>query len=90
MKLLLISGSLRKDSLNTKLVKEAARLFAADETVLGDIRMPLYDGDLETKTGIPAEAQRLADQIQDADAVVISSPEYNSSIPGGPKTHLTG
>lgn len=88
MKLLMISGSLRKGSLNTMLVKEAGRFFGSAQTTLGDIRMPLYDGDAEDASGIPPEAQRLADQIDEADAIVIASPEYNQSIPGGLKNAL--
>lgn len=50
--LLGISGSLRKDSRNTALLHEAARLFAPDEFSLADIRFPLYDGDIEDAAGI--------------------------------------
>lgn len=86
--LLGISGSLRKASTNTKLIREAARVFAPDTFVEGDLRFPLYDGDLEKASGIPAEVQTLADQIADADAVVISGPEYNKSISGVLKNAL--
>lgn len=85
--LLGISGSLRAASTNTKLVKEAARLFAPDTFVMGDLRLPLYDGDLE-KEGIPAEVQTLSDQIATADAVVISTPEYNKALSGVLKNAL--
>ncbi len=88
MKLLGISGSLRKGSTNTKLVKEAARLAEFDEVVLGDIRMPLYDGDVEAETGVPAEAKLLAEQMASADAIVISTPEYNGNLPGVLKNAL--
>jgi len=87
MKLLGISGSLRKDSINTKLVNEAGRLFGASEFTLGNLRMPLYDNDLE-QAGIPQEVQTLAQQISDADAVVIASPEYNQSFSGVLKNAL--
>ena len=87
MKLLGISGSLRKESINTKLLKEAARLFEASEFTIGNLRMPLYDNDLEQE-GIPAEVQTLAQQIWDADAVVIASPEYNQSFSGVLKNAL--
>jgi len=87
MKLLGISGSLRKDSINTKLLNEAGRLFGPSEFTLGNLRMPLYDNDLE-QAGIPQEVQTLAQQISDADAVVIASPEYNQSFSGVLKNAL--
>lgn len=85
--LLMISGSLREASLNTKLVNEAGRLWDG-ERLLADIAMPLYNGDDEAETGVPEPARRLAEQIGAADAVVISTPEYNQSIPGGLKNAL--
>lgn len=88
MKLLGISGSLRKASTNTKLLHEAARLSSFESFELGDIRMPLYDGDLEEQSGIPAEAVKLADQMSAADAIVISTPEYNGNLPGVLKNAL--
>ncbi len=88
LKLLGISGSLRDASLNTKLVREAARVFAPATFSLGDLRLPLYDGDLENRTGIPTAVQVLADQIFAADAVVISTPEYNQNISGVLKNAL--
>lgn len=86
--LLGISGSLRKASTNTLLMREAARLFGPDQFVEGDIRLPLYDGDLEEAEGIPTPVQALADQIKAADAVIISTPEYNKSISGSLKNAL--
>ncbi|MEY1554052.1 NADPH-dependent FMN reductase [Yoonia sp. R2331] len=86
--LLGLSGSLRADSTNTKLMRNAAKLFAADTFIEGDIRLPLYDGDLETAEGIPAAVQTLADQIATADAVIIATPEYNKSLSGSLKNAL--
>jgi len=86
--LLGISGALRKDSFNTKLVHEAARLFTPDEFVLADLHLPLYDGDLEDAEGIPQAVQTLHAQIKAADAVVISTPEYNKNISGVLKNAL--
>jgi len=83
-----ISGSLRAGSINTMLLKEAARLFAPDTFTLADIRLPLYDGDLEEAEGLPANVVTLKDQIADADAVVISTPEYNSNLSGVLKNAL--
>lgn len=86
--LLGISGSLRAGSYNTRLVHEAARLFDPADFTFADLRLPLYDGDLEEAHGIPQEVQRLADQIAAADAVVISTPEYDKSISGVLKNAL--
>ncbi len=87
-RLLGISGSLRAASFNRKLVREAARLFYPSEFTEADLRLPLYDGDLETAEGIPGSVQLLADQIATADAVVISTPEYNKAISGVLKNAL--
>ena len=85
--LLMISGSLRKESVNTKLVLEAGRLWDGD-AVMGDILMPLYNGDDEDASGVPEAALALSAQIQAADAVAIATPEYNQSFPGGLKNAL--
>ena len=87
-RLLGISGSLRKGSYNSMLMREAARLFDPAEFTEADLRLPLYDGDLEKAEGIPAPVQRLADQIAAADAVVISTPEYNKAPSGVLKNAL--
>lgn len=85
--LLGISGSLRKGATNRKLIREAARIYGGPYTE-ADLRLPLYDADLETEQGIPPEVQRLADQIKSAEAVVISTPEYNQLITGVLKNAL--
>ncbi len=87
-KLLGLCGSLRAESLNRKLLRESARIFAPDQFDEADLRLPLYDGDLEDSAGIPPEVQRLADQIKAADAVVIASPEYNKALSGVLKNAL--
>ncbi len=86
-KLLGISGSLREASTNTKLVREAARLFEPSEFTLADINLPLFNEDLEAQ-GMPAEVTRLCEQIAAADALVISTPEYNKAPPGSLKNAL--
>lgn len=86
--LLGISGSLRKESCNRKLVWEAARVFGAGEFVEADLNLPLYDADLEAAEGIPQAVQRLADEIAAADAVLISTPEYNKNLSGVLKNAL--
>lgn len=87
-KLLGISGALRRASTNRKLLREAVRLYGDADFAEADIRLPLYDGDLEQEHGIPGAVQRLADQISSADGVIIASPEYNKLVPGGLKNAL--
>ncbi len=87
-RLLGISGSLRSGSYNRKLLREAGRLFAPSDFTEADLRLPLYDGDLEDAEGIPPAVQRLADQIAAADAVVIATPEYNKGPSGVLKNAL--
>lgn len=88
VKLLGLSGSLRAAATNRKLMREAARLFGPCDFTEADLHLPLYDGDLESAEGIPASVQTLADQIADADAVVISGPEYNKGVSGVLKNAL--
>jgi chromate reductase len=87
VKLLGISGSLRAGSYNSMLVREAARVFAPDEFVFADLRLPLYDGDLEAR-GMPDSVLTLCDRIGAADAIVISTPEYNKNPSGVLKNAL--
>lgn len=86
--LLGISGSLRRGATNTLLIREAARLFGSAQFVEAELRLPLYDADLEDADGIPGPVQHLADQISAADAVVISTPEYNKAPSGVLKNAL--
>ena len=87
-KLLGICGSLRAGSYNRKLMREAVRIYDPANYIEADLRLPLYDGDLEEDDGIPAAVQLLADQIAAADAVVISGPEYNKGLSGALKNAL--
>lgn len=84
MKLIGISGSLRKGSYNTALLEAAIEVLPQDtELVVGQISgIPLYDGDLEASEGIPAAVTELKDLIAAADGLIISTPEYNNSMPG--------
>jgi NAD(P)H-dependent FMN reductase len=84
VKLIGISGSLRKASYNTALLNAAlASLHEGVTLDAGTIAgIPLYDGDLEAEEGIPPAVQALKDQIQSADGVILFTPEYNNSIPG--------
>ncbi|AXI48288.1 NADPH-dependent FMN reductase [Sulfitobacter sp. SK012] len=87
-KLLGISGALRAGSTNTMLLQEAARLFGEADFIQADIGFPLYDGDDEEASGIPAQVKAVAQQIADADAIVISTPEYNKGPSGVLKNAL--
>lgn len=85
-KILAFAGSTRSESWNKKLVKvavEGARTAGAEVTLvdLRDFPMPLYDGDLEAASGLPEHARRLKRLFTDHQGLLISSPEYNSSIP---------
>ena len=83
IQLLGISGSLRKNSFNTALLRAAQELAPAGMSIgAADIStLPLYNEDVREK-GYPAPVQVLRDQIKAADAVLIATPEYNYSIPG--------
>jgi chromate reductase, NAD(P)H dehydrogenase (quinone) len=85
---LTICGALRAGSTNALLLGEARRVFGPANWVAGNLRLPLFDEDLETASGIPPEAQRLADQIRSADAVIIATPEYNKALTGVLKNAL--
>ena len=82
-KILGISGSLRRASYNTALLRAATKLMPPDTTLeVGSIRgIPLYDGDVEAQ-GIPATVSQLKEAIVAADGVLLVTPEYNNSIPG--------
>ena len=86
LKILVIPGSLRTGSLNAKLAAAAAHQFAqagADVTriSLDDFPLPLYDADLQTKSGVPKNAVNLKRMIGAHHGVLIVTPEYNSSVP---------
>jgi chromate reductase len=90
MRVLGISGSLRRDSHNSALLRAAAeRLPAGAELVpyerLGEI--PPYDEDVEV-SAVPESVRELREAIRGADAVLIATPEYNHSIPGQLKNAL--
>lgn len=86
--LLGLSGSLRQSATNRLLLREAARLFEPETFVEADLNLPLYDGDIEISEGIPDKVQLLADQIAQAHAVIISTPEYNKGPSGVLKNAL--
>src|SRR3954470_2591845 len=79
-----ISGSLRLASVNTGLLRAAGTLLPdGDRLDIADIsKIPLYDGDLEQRSGVPDAVRALKDVLAGADAILIATPEYNNSIPG--------
>jgi chromate reductase len=90
MRVLGISGSLRRDSLNSALLRAAAeRLPAGAEwsEFEGLREIPPYDADLELE-GTPEPVRELREAIRGADAVLVATPEYNRSIPGVLKNAL--
>lgn len=85
VKVLVFAGSARRDSINKKLARVAARhaAEAGGEVTFVDLEdypMPLYHGDLEASEGLPAHARRLREVFLAHDALVIASPENNSSV----------
>ncbi|WP_298277385.1 NAD(P)H-dependent oxidoreductase [uncultured Bradyrhizobium sp.] len=86
LKILVIPGSLRSGSLNAKLAAvlahELAQLGAdVGRISLGDFPLPIYDGDLQAKSGVPQQAVNLKRMIGAHHGVLIVTPEYNSSVP---------
>ncbi len=86
-KILALAGSTRVESFNKKLVKIAAAgavNAGADVTLidLRDFALPLYDGDLEERDGLPDNAKKLKALFLAHDGLLISAPEYNSGISG--------
>jgi len=83
-KLVGISGSLRRGSFNTALLRAAVALVPAGAAL--EVRtihgIPLYDGDVEANTGIPSSVTQLKEAIIAADGVILATPEYNNSVPG--------
>ena len=85
LKILAFAGATRTHSWNKKLIRIGAAnaLAAGCQVTLIDLRdypMPLYDGDLEAAEGLPAKARELKTLILEHDALLLSCPEYNSSI----------
>jgi NAD(P)H-dependent FMN reductase len=85
-RILAFAGSLRKDSFNKKLVRvatEMARQAGAEVTLidLADYPLPIYDGDIEASSGLPENAKELKNLFKAHQGLLISTAEYNSSLP---------
>jgi chromate reductase len=90
MRILAISGSLRRDSHNTGLLRAAAGEAPADVELVpwhGLKEIPPYDADDDVTPG-PEAVERFRDLVREADAVLFATPEYNSSVPGALKNAL--
>ena len=79
-----LSGSLRRNSFNTSLLRAAATVVPdAMELHTATLHgIPLYDADVETTEGIPQRVTELKDLIAGANGLLLVTPEYNNSIPG--------
>ena len=85
LRLLFLSGSARDGSLNKRLARLGADIAhrtgsAATFADLGDYPLPLYDGDLETRDGVPDNALKLKSLMDAHQGIFIASPEYNASF----------
>jgi NAD(P)H-dependent FMN reductase len=79
-----LSGSLRRGSFNTSLLRAAAGLMPERASLrIGTIEgIPLYDGDVEAAEGLPGPVVTLKEQIARANGLLLVTPEYNNGIPG--------
>jgi len=79
-----IAGSLRRGSFNAALLRAAAEAVSpATRLEIASIReIPLYDGDVEAKKGVPDAVQKLKDRIASSNGLLLVTPEYNNSLPG--------
>ncbi len=85
--ILVFGGALRTDSLNDRLATLAAEAakgigVTVNSATMKEFDCPSYDGDVEQSTGVPAGAQAFAKRLNENDAFIIASPEYNGSMPG--------
>jgi len=88
---LVICGSLRKGSYNAALARTLPSLAPAGLTLRSAPtfeKIPIYNFDVQNSAGFPADVNAWADAIRSADALIIVSPEYNWSIPGGLKNAI--
>jgi len=93
MRILAFAASLRKASVNRKLVALAAEIARREgaEVDLAEFRefeMPIYDGDVDAAQGLPPGALELKRRVEAAEALLISAPEYNFSVSGALKNAI--
>ena len=93
VRVLVFSASLRSESLNSRLARLAGATVEAnggdvDFASMAEFDAPSYDGDVQASDGFPAGADELRRRLERADAFVVASPEYNSSIPGSLKNAI--
>lgn len=93
VRFLVFPASLKAESLNESLARLAAAAIEAnggivDQRPMADFDTPTYNADVQDADGFPPGAEQLRDCIQTNDAFVISSPEYNASMPGGLKNSI--
>ena len=86
VKILVIPGSLRTGSLNARLAAVVAHEFAlagveVTRLSLSDYPLPIYDGDVEVRSGVPKNAINLKRMISSHHGIVLVTPEYNASLP---------
>lgn len=79
-----LSGSLRAGSLNSALLRAVAEHMPPGSTLdIASIKgIPLYDGDVESSSGVPSVVEALKNRIVAGDGLLLVTPEYNNSIPG--------
>ena len=83
MKIAALSGSFRQSSINTGLLKAIQEIApeGIEIEIISYRDIPLYDQDVNEQ-GLPPSVLKVGEKIQQADAVIIATPEYNYSIPG--------
>ncbi|MCX6111772.1 MAG: NAD(P)H-dependent oxidoreductase [Proteobacteria bacterium] len=87
MKILAFAASLKKNSVNAMLIKIVSKILKEQDCDIelidfSEFDVPIYNGDIEESKGIPSGALKLKEKIEKCDGIVISSPEYNYSVPG--------
>ena len=90
LRVLVLGASLSSTSLNNRLATYTAKLVSdkgveVDSAQIGDFEMPYYDRDIEVETGPPVGAHRFCERLKASDALIVVSPEYNSSMPAAIK-----
>lgn len=87
MQLFMFAASLQADSLNKKFINLVAKLLreaehSVDLADFSEFEMPLYNADIQNHQGFPETVTQFVERMHKADALIISTPEYNFSIPG--------